>query len=72
METEPATLLKQGLAAAKAGKRGQARDLLMQVVDRDEQNAIAWMWLASVGDDLNDRETCLENVLAIEPQNAVL
>ncbi|MEE8392416.1 MAG: hypothetical protein V3S14_16680 [Anaerolineae bacterium] len=64
-------LLHQGIAAAKAGQREHARDLLMQVVEQDEENALAWLWLSGVVDSLDDREVCLENVLSIEPDNAL-
>jgi tetratricopeptide (TPR) repeat protein len=62
-------LLRQGIAAAKAGQREHARDLLMRVVEQDEGNALAWLWLSGVVDSLDDREVCLENVLSIEPDN---
>jgi hypothetical protein len=63
-------MLREGIAAAKAGQRERARELLMRVVDLDERNAIAWLWLSGVVDSLDDREVCMENVLAIDPDNA--
>jgi len=63
-------LLREGVAAAKSGQRERARDLLMHVVDQDEQNVLAWLWLSGVVDSLEDREICLENVLALDPDNA--
>jgi tetratricopeptide (TPR) repeat protein len=68
-ENELADLLRQGIAAARAGQREAARNLLMQIVERDERNAVAWLWLSGVVDSLDDRETCLENVLALDPGN---
>ena len=62
-------LLRQGIAAAKTGQGGQARGLLLQVIDRDEGNEQAWLWLSSVVESLDDRRLCLENVLAINPNN---
>ena len=62
-------LLREGIAAAKAGQRERARDLLMRVVEQDEENALAWLWLSGVVDSLNDREICLENVLALDPDH---
>jgi hypothetical protein len=62
-------LLREGIAAAKAGQREHARDLLMRVVEQDEENALAWLWLSGVVDSLDDREICLENVLALDPDN---
>ena len=63
-------LLREGVAAAKSGQRERARELLMRVVEQDERNAPAWLWLSGVVDGLDDREVCLENVLALDPDNA--
>jgi hypothetical protein len=62
-------LLREGIAAAKAGQHERARDLLMRVVEQDEENALAWLWLSGVVDSLDDREICLENVLALDPDH---
>ncbi len=64
-------LLARGIDAARANQRDRARELLMQVVDQDEHNVTAWLWLSGVVDDLEDREICLENVLALDPENDV-
>ena len=61
--------LRQGIAAAKAGNDEQARELLLKVVDVDEYNEQAWVWLSGVVGSDEDREICLENVLAINPDN---
>jgi hypothetical protein len=66
-----ADLLRRGIAAAKEGQRDRARDLLMRVVEQDEENISAWMWLSGVVDDLEDREICMENVLTLDPDNEV-
>jgi tetratricopeptide (TPR) repeat protein len=62
-------LLQQGIAAARAGNREQARALLMQVVEADEHNEQAWLWLAGVVDAPEDMRTCLQNVLDLNPTN---
>jgi tetratricopeptide (TPR) repeat protein len=61
--------LRAGIAAAKAGQRERARDLLMCVVEQDEENLAAWLWLSGVVDSLDDREVCLENALELDPGN---
>lgn len=61
--------LRQGISAAKAGDVERAYELLLKVVDVDEYNEQAWMWLSSVAENDADREVCLENVLAINPDN---
>lgn len=62
--------LREGIAAARAGQREQARDLLLRVIAVDEEVETAWLWLSGVVDDLQDRRICLENVLTLNPNNA--
>src|SRR5215217_6565116 len=62
-------LLQQGIVAARAGRRAEARALLMQVVEADERNEQAWLWLAGVVDAPDDIRTCLQNVLDLNPAN---
>jgi tetratricopeptide (TPR) repeat protein len=61
--------LREGIAAAKAGQRERARDLLIRVVEEDEENLQAWLWLSGVMDGLDDKEVCLENALELDPAN---
>lgn len=62
-------LLVQGISAAKAGKREEARLLLAKVVSKDSGNERAWLWLSGVVDSDENRRLCLENVLALNPDN---
>src|SRR6476659_2443325 len=62
-------LLQQGIVAARAGNREEARALLTQVVEDDERNEQAWLWLAGVVDTPEDICTCLQNVLDLNPAN---
>lgn len=64
-----AELLRQAVDAARAGRRTEARDLFIQVVDSEPRNEIAWMWLTGLVDDLEDKIIACENVLAINPAN---
>jgi hypothetical protein len=64
-------LLKQGIAALKAGHKTEARDLLMQAVEQDERNEMAWLWLSGAVDTDEDRRICLENVLTINPNSEI-
>jgi len=65
-----AELTKQGIAAVKVGDREKGRALLLQVIEADERIEQAWLWLSSAVDTDEDRRICLENVLAINPNNA--
>ena len=62
--------LRMGIEAARRGDKSAAQLLLRQVVDADRNNELAWMWLASAVDSLDERRVCLENALRINPDNA--
>src|SRR5688572_23450288 len=62
-------ILRQGIEAARAGDAATARQLLEAVVARDENNELAWIWLASTVTTQRERRICLEKVLHINPGN---
>jgi tetratricopeptide (TPR) repeat protein len=67
---EAQRLLAEGIAAFHAGQREQARALFMRLVELDERDELAWLWLGEVVGDPEEREICLENALTINPENA--
>ncbi|MAT95641.1 MAG: hypothetical protein CL608_00615 [Anaerolineaceae bacterium] len=69
--TESDQLLKIAIQAAKAGEREKAHQLLMKIVEQDEANETAWLWLSGTVKTKEDRQVCLENVLAINPHNEI-
>ncbi|MFN8458363.1 MAG: tetratricopeptide repeat protein [Anaerolineae bacterium] len=71
MEPDLQKLLNEGIAAARAGQKEQAQQLLLQVTDIDETNLLAWLWLSGVVKTRSEQEICLENVLTIDPQHQV-
>ncbi len=62
-------LLQKGIALARAGRREEARNILLQVVEQDEQNESAWLWISGVVDTDDDKAIALENVLTLNPNN---
>lgn len=62
-------LLQQGVDAARAGRRLDARAIFLRVVEVEPQNEMAWMWLTGLVDDLEDKIIACENVLMINPDN---
>jgi hypothetical protein len=62
-------LLKQGMAAAKAGEKDAARQLFEQVIELDKNNVRAWLWMAATVDEVEKRRVCLNNVLYLDPEN---
>ena len=62
-------LRRQGIAAAKAGQKDQARQLLQQSLRLDPGSEAAWLWLVSVSRDQRERLFCLNKLLEINPNN---
>ncbi len=62
-------LLRAGVDAVKEQRLEEARELLYQVIDLDERNEKAWLWLGGVVEGIDERIICLENVLAINPHH---
>jgi hypothetical protein len=62
--------VKQAVAAMKAGRKDDARAILLDVVEQDERHETAWLYLSALVDTLEEQQICLENVLAINPANA--
>jgi len=68
--TQVAELLQRGIAAARAGQKREAHQALLKVIELEERNEQAWLWLSGVVDSREEQRICLENVLAINPDNA--
>jgi tetratricopeptide (TPR) repeat protein len=62
-------VLQMAIQAAREGRKVEARDLLLKIVEGDPQNEVAWMWLSGLVDSLEDRIIACENVLTINPAN---
>jgi tetratricopeptide (TPR) repeat protein len=62
-------VLQIAIQAVREGRKVEARDLLLKIVEDDPQNEVAWMWLSGLVDSLEDRIIACENVLTINPAN---
>jgi len=62
-------MVQEAVAAFKAGRKAEARQLLMKATELDEGNEQAWLWLSGCVDSTDEQIICLENVLAINPGN---
>jgi len=58
-----------GVAALKSGNKALAREHLMKVVEQDETNEQAWLYLAGALEDPAEMRISLENALHINPQS---
>jgi hypothetical protein len=69
MSANVEAMVREGVNAYKAGRRDEARALLLKATELDQSNVQAWLWLSGLMDTPDDQRTCLENVLAINPNN---
>lgn len=63
-------LLRRGVAAARVGEVDEARSCLTEVTARAPENADAWLWLASVESNPQQKRDHFERVLALRPDDA--
>lgn len=61
--------LNEAIELAQAGRREDARALLLQMLDEAPRLEAGWLWLASVASSQAERIDALKHVLAINPQN---
>lgn len=67
---DAAELVRRGQAAARVGRRAEARTLLRQAVELDPNNVGAWLDLASVEEERDQKRQCFERALALDPGSA--
>ncbi len=63
-------LLNTGIAAARGGDYEQARPLLVKASELKPTDALPWLWLSTVTEDLDEQRDYLERALAADPTNA--
>ncbi len=66
---EVKSTLNQGIKAAQAGNRAQARTSLLRATELDPRNENAWLWLASISEYPEELLGFLNHVLDINPEN---
>jgi Tfp pilus assembly protein PilF len=69
---DPVVLLARAKAALERGDKESARILLDDIVFRQPDNQQAWLLLAEVVENANEREDCLRQAQAIKPDNLIL
>jgi tetratricopeptide (TPR) repeat protein len=67
-EAHKNALLSAGIAAAKAGRADEARELLARLLELDPDSERAWLWMSDLVPD-DEKIVCLQNVLEINPAN---
>jgi tetratricopeptide (TPR) repeat protein len=67
--TPSKSMLTEAIAAARAGDRARARDLLSRLLHADSSNAEYWIWMSAVVDSKRERIYCLESAIKLDPTN---
>lgn len=62
-------LLKQAVAAHRAGGKAQARELLIAASEINPNNELVWLWRSSVATGYREAVDCLNRVLDLNPSN---
>jgi len=62
-------LLGQAILTAQRGLPDKAREMFNLVLIAEPRNEVAWLWLAAIAANDAEREDCLRQVLAINPNN---
>jgi len=65
--TKPETLMREAIAAARAGDKTRTRELMQQVTELEPRNHLAWLWRANSAESPEESLDCLRNAIAINP-----
>jgi CheY-like chemotaxis protein len=63
------TFVQRGIVAYREEKKALAKQFFEEAVKNDSENEHAWLWLASVLENVEQKQACLEKVLRINPNN---
>ncbi len=63
--------LQNAISLIKSGQKQEAKSILIQILEEDNQNEKAWIWMSAVVETDEMRLECLEEVLRINPDNQV-
>ncbi len=61
--------VQRGVDASNEAKMDLARQCFQQAIAHDEQNEMAWLWMASISDSNDEKIANLQKVLDINPNN---
>jgi tetratricopeptide (TPR) repeat protein len=68
-EANPSNTLMEAIAAARAGDRVKARQLLSRLLKSDSGNPEYWIWMSSVVGTEKEKQYCLESAKNLDPTN---
>ena len=62
--------LKEAIKLIKSGHKQEGKEILLQILNENENNDVAWVWLTATVETDEMRLECLEEALKINPDNA--
>ncbi len=62
-------VVQRGITASQENQKDIAKQCFMQAIAHDNQNEMAWLWLASIVDSAEEKISHLKKVLSINPEN---
>lgn len=62
--------LLDAIELVKANRRREARELLRDLIQEDNDFEDAWLWMSVAVDSLDQSSICLDNVLRVNPKNS--
>ncbi len=63
------TFVQRGIDASKETHNDFAKQCFLQAIVHDNQNEMAWLWLSSVCDSIEEKSVHLQKVLSLNPAN---
>ncbi|HYF61752.1 MAG TPA: tetratricopeptide repeat protein [Herpetosiphonaceae bacterium] len=63
------SILQLGIEAARAGDKEEARNLFRLLTRETPEDPQAWLWLAGVAEDREEKRAALEQVTNLDPSN---
>lgn len=69
MTTPEEAMFAEALAAARAGERSRARDLLTRLLKIRQDQPEYWLWMSAVVETSKERIFCLKEALRLDPDN---
>jgi twitching motility two-component system response regulator PilG len=62
-------VVQRGVIASQENQKDVARQCFLQAIAHDNQNEMAWLWLASIVESAEEKISHLKKVLSINPEN---
>jgi CheY-like chemotaxis protein len=64
-------LVQYGITAVQESKKESAKRCFLRAIQTDANNEMAWLWMASITEDQDEKNSYLHKVLEINPENEV-